>query len=85
MKKSFLLFLVIFLRSFFLFASDKSRILSPSEGVWANKQCLFVDLKDGEECYYSLSGADAAAMEGFYLCSYEDDRSESEVAGVSYA
>ncbi len=58
MKKSFLLFLVIFLRSFFLFASDKSRILSPSAGTWANKQCLFVDLKDGEECYYSLSGSD---------------------------
>ena len=41
-----------------LCALSLGRVLSPAPGVWANRQCLFVDVKDGEECYYSLSGSD---------------------------
>ena len=50
------------LASFFLFIFSspvfaKIRVISPSPGTWANKQSLVLDIQDGAECFYSLSGA----------------------------
>lgn len=57
MKKFFAA--VIFFSSLFLTnAFAQIKVLSPAEGVWANKQMLCIDNSDGAEYYYSLNGED---------------------------
>ena len=34
------------------------RVISPVAGVWANKQSLVLNVRDGAECFYSYSGTD---------------------------
>lgn len=42
-----------------VFAKDsKIQVLSPVEGVWANKQPLILDVPEGVEVYYSFTGSD---------------------------
>lgn len=55
-----LTFFVIFLWSIGnVFAKDSSlQVLSPVEGVWANKQALILDVPEGVEVYYSFTGSD---------------------------
>ncbi len=49
-----------------LYAQNSERIISPARGTWANKQSLIIDVSDGAECYYSLSGTDPLEMGMIY-------------------
>ncbi|MCH5291912.1 MAG: hypothetical protein J1D88_09205 [Treponema sp.] len=41
-----------------LFAFTAQDIISPVEGTWANRQPLVLDVSDGSEVYFSLTGSD---------------------------
>ena len=57
-------FLFTIFASFFLlaesFALSKVDIISPSSGVWANKQPLVISTSENAEIFYSTSGTDPA-------------------------
>ena len=55
MKKKLVFTFFIFSFSVFCFAQ---RIISPVAGNFCNKQPLVLDVSDGAECFYSLSGTD---------------------------
>lgn len=55
MKKSFI-FILFCLFSSFVFGQIK--VLSPVEGVYANRQMLVIENEEGGEYYYSLNGSD---------------------------
>ena len=58
-KKSFGLKVIIFtLTGFFPFLCAAQEVISPSDGVWANRQILVIDVPSGSSAYYSLSGND---------------------------
>ena len=55
-KKSFGLKVIIFaLTGFFPFLCAAQEVISPSDGVWANRQILVIDVPSGSSAYYSLS------------------------------
>lgn len=58
MKKKLVFTFFIFSFSVFCFAQ---RVISPVAGNFCNKQPLVLDVSDGAECFYSLSGTDPLA------------------------
>ena len=47
-------------------AFSDSNIISPSGGVWNNIQALVLDVSDGSDLYYSISGTDPLEQGFFY-------------------
>ncbi len=60
MKKKFLSALILIIALFILPAQLTAEItlLSPVEGVWANRQMLVIDNSEGGDFFYSIDGAD---------------------------
>ena len=56
MKKRFLTVIIILLALLPLTAEIK--LLSPVEGIWANRQMLVIDNSSGGDLFYSIDGAD---------------------------
>lgn len=54
LKKSITAFFLLLPLPFFAV----SRVVSPVEGVWGNRQSLVLNVTDGAECFYSYSGTD---------------------------
>lgn len=55
MKKNFVFGFLIFCFPFFCFSQ---RVISPVAGNFSNRQPLVLDVSDGAECFYSLTGSD---------------------------
>ena len=49
-------FIVFFLFLFIAFNSFAQKIINPSQGTWANKQVLVLDIPLGANAYYSVNG-----------------------------
>ncbi len=58
MLKKLIFSFAFFCFSFSVFAQ---RVISPVAGNFCNKQPLVIDVSDGAECFYSLSGTDPLA------------------------
>lgn len=58
MKRFSLAAVFLALSSTFAFAFSEKDIVSPYGGSWNNMQPLVIDLSDGSELYYSISGSD---------------------------
>lgn len=58
MKKFLQLCLITFVASISLPLWAEIKLLSPVEGVWANRQMLVIDNSDGGDFFYSVDGAD---------------------------
>ena len=54
LKKSITAFFLLLPLPFFAV----SRVVSPVEGAWSNRQSLVLNVADGAECFYSYSGTD---------------------------
>ena len=60
LKKFILVFSALFFLLYDVFALSKADIISPSSGVWANKQPLVISENKNVEIYYSITGTDPA-------------------------
>lgn len=69
--KNFFAVLLFFLLSFSLFCQNQQRIISPVDGDFANKQFLAIELKPGEEAFYSFSSSGEASNPLEYGFAYD--------------
>ena len=58
MKKFLKSIFIIFAASFSFSLWAEIKLLSPIEGIWANRQMLVIDNSDGGDFFYSIDGAD---------------------------
>ena len=77
MKKFLQFCLITFVASISLPLWAEIKLLSPVEGVWANRQMLVIDNSDGGDFFYSVDGADPEtfgfAYDGPVLLDVDDE------------
>lgn len=77
MLKKFLVSLLILFSLFSLHSQERRRIISPVSGTFCNRQPLIIDIKKGEDCFYSLTGSEplesGLAYDGPFVIESEGD------------